>query len=111
MKQPGYHAIKNSYVYLNSKGDVVTGFRKYGKSGLEYYDLKTGIQKRNQHLTIVGKHYFFNKNGDAVAGWQKFGKRDMYFDLKTHAAVQKMLLKIGKINYYFDANGFATRRG
>lgn len=111
MKQPGYHAIKNSYVYLNSKGDVVTGFRKYGKSGLEYYDLKTGIQKRNQHLTIGGKHYFFNKNGDAVAGWQKFGKRDMYFDLKTHAAVQKMLLKIGKINYYFDANGFATRRG
>ncbi|MBS0949426.1 hypothetical protein JK159_03390 [Weissella minor] len=111
MKQPGYHAIKNSYVYLNSKGDVVTGFRKYGKFGLEYYDLKTGIQKRNQHLTIVGKHYFFNKNGDAVGGWQKFGKRDMYFDLKTHAAVQKMLLKIGKINYYFDANGFATRRG
>ena len=107
-KTPGYVKLGNTYAFLDNKGYGVTGLRRYGKNGLEYYSPKTGLQVRNGHVNVNGIVYYFNREGDAINGVRNLGNGYIEYYV-NHARVQNKTMKVNGVMYRFDANGRGKR--
>ena len=105
----GWYTYKTSYgtkqkYYFNSKGKLVTGWKKLG--GKKYY-----FDDRCMMATCItvddatGKIYYFKKNGVwvKVNGWKKVNGAVYYFN-KNGVAVTGVK-KIGSKRYYFGEDG------
>ncbi|MDE6625325.1 MAG: N-acetylmuramoyl-L-alanine amidase [Lachnospiraceae bacterium] len=83
LAKKGFHTLRGSTYYVNSKKRVVSGLQK-----------------------ISGQYYGFDaESGQMLYGYQKIKNKYYYFDPKTGAAVKKKIVSIDDDRYYFNASG------
>ncbi|NHM14658.1 hypothetical protein GMI68_07770 [Eggerthellaceae bacterium zg-886] len=105
--QTGWLQQKGKWYYLSKSGAMKTGWGKVGKTWY-YFDTNSGAM-RTGWQQIDGKWYYLDGSGAMQTGWlQQKGK---WYYLTSSGAMKTGWGKVGKTQYYFDANSGAMRTG
>ena len=69
------------------------------------FDPQTGVQVKNNFVTVDGKAYYYDGTGSMVYGSQYIWGHWRYFDPQTGVQLKNGYANIDGKEYYFDQTG------